>query len=287
MNKGIDVSANNGHVDWGRVAQAGFTFAYARATLGRESNDPTFAVNRDGAKAHGLRFGAYHLPYPGNSSAEQQAEHFLSVAKPQPGDLLPVIDVENKTPVDKLEAAFSLDTLVAWLRGWLGAVERKIGAKPLVYTNSGWWNDRLKNSDLTDHGLWLAHYTEHQPTIPHPWKAFAIWQHSDKGTVGGHSCAFDLNRCEDLDAITIGSASAKAAQPLLLQGAKGPAVVRLKQLLTAWCDVNPPPAGLVENDVFGGGTVAAVKRFQRAFHLDDDGKVGTKTWKALEKAAKS
>ena len=50
------------------------------------------------ALAHGLRFGGYHLPYPSHSSAEQQAEHFLSVAKPKQGDLLPAIDVENKTP---------------------------------------------------------------------------------------------------------------------------------------------------------------------------------------------
>ena len=107
MNRGIDVSENNGDVDWASVAQGGFTFAYARATLGRESNDPTFEANRAGARAHGLRFGGYHLPYPGNSSAEQQAEHFLSVAKPKQGDLLPAIDVEDKTPVDADEAKFS------------------------------------------------------------------------------------------------------------------------------------------------------------------------------------
>jgi lysozyme len=288
MHKGIDVSENNGHVDWARVAQEGFTFAYARATLGRESDDPTFATHRDGAKAHGIRFGAYHLPYPGNSSAAQQAEHFLSVANPQPGDLIPALDVENKTPVDRGEARFSRDELVAWIRAWLAAVEQRIGTKPLVYTNNGWWNERLRSADLTDHRLWLAHYTEREPTIPHPWKGFAIWQHSDKGAVGGHEGALDFNRCPDLEAITIGSAAAVTlAKPLLLQGARGPAVVQLKLLLTSWCDVNPPPAGLVENDVFGGGTVAAVKRFQRSAGLVDDGKVGTKTWKALERAART
>jgi lysozyme len=287
MHTGIDVSENNGHVDWARVAQAGFTFAYARATLGKESNDPTYAAHRDGARAHGLRFGGYHLPYPGNSSAEQQAEHFLSVARPRPGDLLPALDVENKTPVDKGEARFSRDELVAWLRAWLAAVERRIGTKPLLYTNGGWWNDRLQNADLTDHQLWLAHYTEREPTIPRPWSRFAIWQHSESGRVPGHPHAFDLNRCPDLDAITIGKAAGGGAvDPLLKQGARGQAVVELKLLLTAWCDTNPPPAGLVENDVFGAGTAALVKRFQRAAELDDDGKVGEKTWGALRRVAK-
>jgi len=277
VNAGIDVSSNNGSVDWAQVAQAGFTFAYARATLGKESNDDTFEANRQGAKAHGIRFGAYHLPYPGNSSAMQQAEHFLRVAKPRAGDLLPVIDIENKTPKDDGEAKFSRNDLVAWFRQWLAAVEAKIGAKPIIYTNPSWWSSRLQNADLSGHPLWLAHYTEGKPTIPHPWRAFAIWQHSDRGRIGAHK--FDVNRCPNLDAVTIGH----SAQSLLVLGAHGPEVVRLKKLLKQWSKAHPPPAHLVENDVFGKNTRAAVRRFQQASGLDDDGKVGTKTWKALQR----
>ena len=277
MNTGIDVSSNNGHVDWAQVAQAGFTFAYARATLGKESNDDTFEANRSGAKAHGIRFGAYHLPYPGNSSAKQQAEHFLRVAKPQPGDLLPAIDIENKTPKDEGEAKFSRNDLVAWFRQWLAAVEAKIGAKPIIYTNPSWWSSRLQNADLSGHPLWLAHYTEGKPTIPRPWTAYVIWQNSDHGRIGGHT--FDFNRCPNLDAATIGG----AAQPLLVLGAHGPEVVRLKKLLKQWSKAHPPPAHLVENDVFGKNTLAVVKRFQKASGLDDDGKVGSNTWKALQR----
>jgi lysozyme len=278
MHKGIDVSSNNGTVDWARVAQAGFTFAYARATLGKESDDKTFDANRRGAHAHGIRFGAYHLPYPGNSSAERQAEHFLRIAKPRSGDLLPAIDVENKTPKDEGEAKFSRDELVAWLRAWLATVEAKVGAKPIIYTNPSWWSARLKNADLSGHSLWLAHYTEGHPTIPRPWKAYAIWQHSDSGHVAGHT--FDLNRSPNLDAVTIGAA--RTAQSLLVLGAHGPEVVRLKHLLKAWSKAHPPPARFVENDVFGKNTLAVVKRFQKATGLVDDGRVGTRTWKALQ-----
>ena len=282
MNRGIDVSQNNGDVDWASVAKEGFTFAYARATLGHDSNDPTFEANRAGARAHGLRFGGYHLPYPSHSSAEQQAEHFLSVAKPAHGDLLPAVDVEDKTPPDTGEAKLSTAELVAWLRAWLAAVETKIGAKPLVYTNPSWWSSRLENANLTEHPLWLAHYTEGQPTIPHPWTNFAIWQHSETGEVGT-AHPFDFNRCPNLDAVTIGSS---ASQPILVQGAHGPAVVRLKHLLTAWAKSHPPGAGLVDNDVFGQNTLVAVKRFQTAAHLPPDGKVDPKTWSALEHEVK-
>lgn len=83
--------------------------------------------------------------------------------------------------------------------------------------------------------------------------------------------------------MTIGS---PASQPILAQGAQGPAVVRLKHLLTAWAKAHPPSAGLVENDVFGQNTLVAVKRFQTAAHLPPDGKVDPKTWSALEHEVK-
>jgi len=40
MNTGIEVSSKQRQFEWAtQVAQAGFTFAYARATLWEESND--------------------------------------------------------------------------------------------------------------------------------------------------------------------------------------------------------------------------------------------------------
>jgi murein L,D-transpeptidase YcbB/YkuD len=82
-----------------------------------------------------------------------------------------------------------------------------------------------------------------------------------------------------LDAVTIG----RGAQSLLVLGAHGPEVVRLKKLLKQWSKAHPPPVAFVQNDVFGKNTPAVVKRFQKASGLDDDGKVGEKTWKALQR----
>ena len=118
MQTGIDVSSNNGHVDWASVARAGFHLR-VRARHARDGSRTTRRSRRTGPGA-GLTACAsarYHLPYPGNSSAEQQADHFLSVANPQPGELLPAIDVENKTPADTGRRRGSRRTeLVAWLR---------------------------------------------------------------------------------------------------------------------------------------------------------------------------
>ena len=63
MVKGIDVSENNGFVDWQAVADAGMKFAIVRSSYGRNSRDENFLRNVEGAHAVGLKCGAYHYSY--------------------------------------------------------------------------------------------------------------------------------------------------------------------------------------------------------------------------------
>ena len=63
MTYGVDVSENNGHVDWEAVAAAGQKFAIVRSSYGRYAADECFTRNVDGAHAAGLKCGAYHYSY--------------------------------------------------------------------------------------------------------------------------------------------------------------------------------------------------------------------------------
>ena len=63
MIKGIDVSHHNGAVDWTAVAAAGIEFVIIRSSYGLQSRDAMFAQNVIGAKAAGLKIGAYHYSY--------------------------------------------------------------------------------------------------------------------------------------------------------------------------------------------------------------------------------
>ena len=63
MMRGIDVSWNNGVVDWQAVADAGIEFAIIRCSYGLNSKDSTFAENVARAKAVGIKVGAYHYSY--------------------------------------------------------------------------------------------------------------------------------------------------------------------------------------------------------------------------------
>lgn len=63
MIKGIDVSENNGYVDWQSVADAGIEFAMVRTGFGRGDKDSRFDENVAGAHSVGLKVGAYHYSY--------------------------------------------------------------------------------------------------------------------------------------------------------------------------------------------------------------------------------
>ena len=62
--EGIDASHWQGAINWTRVAGASKKFVYLKTTEGTTYVDPTFASNRSGARAAGIKVGAYHFARP-------------------------------------------------------------------------------------------------------------------------------------------------------------------------------------------------------------------------------
>lgn len=63
MQIGIDVSENNGEIDWEDVKESGVEFVIVRASYGKHGRDSMFLKNVEGAHAVGLKVGAYHYGY--------------------------------------------------------------------------------------------------------------------------------------------------------------------------------------------------------------------------------
>ena len=77
--RGIDVSENNGVVDWGAVKANGFDFAIIRIGYGRGNLDSEFYNNINGAINAGLAVGVYHYSYAMNEEyAADEAEFVLN-----------------------------------------------------------------------------------------------------------------------------------------------------------------------------------------------------------------
>ncbi len=168
---GIDVSEYQGTVDWPSHKAKGREFAITRIGDGTYE-DPTFDRNWKGIKAAGMIRGAYQFFRPGKDPVAQADIVIRRVGKLAPGDLPCTIDVEATDGQSKEVIADKVKT-------WLERVEAGTGRKPIIYTGPYFWQDNVGSMAFVDNPLWIAHYGAAQPSLPAPWKAFAIWQYGD------------------------------------------------------------------------------------------------------------
>lgn len=187
---GVDVSNNNGVIDWAKVAADRLHpgFALVKASEGLTYRDAYYERNRRGAKRAGLAVGAYHYAHPINDPVAE-AEHFLSVAQPKPGELRPALDLEVR---DLGSGAQVRRYALAWLR----YVAARVGVRPFLYTYPAFATEvELERSpELARFPLWIANYEVERPTIPKPWRSAVVWQYSSSARVAGVSGSCDVNR---------------------------------------------------------------------------------------------
>jgi lysozyme len=184
---GIDVSRYQSIINWELVKSMyvqGITidFAFIKATEGNGDVDAHFKRNWRKAKEAGLTRGAYHF-FLATKDGTVQAKNFISNVKFTPGDLPPVVDVEQTYGVSK-------EVLQMRLKAWLYAAELAYGVKPIIYTNVDFYKKYLAG-EFDDYPLWAAHYL--QPTEPRINRKWHFWQHSEKGKVNGITSAVDFN----------------------------------------------------------------------------------------------
>lgn len=190
---GIDVSHLQGEVDWKEVLQAGYVFAFIKATEGETVVDPMFSQNWSGAGQAGLLRGAYHF-FHAEDSPQTQAELFWKTVG-ENGELPLVVDVEQEESGITVPAA---DVVTANLVDFLALLQQMSGQQPMIYTNRGYWNN-LETTAFSSYPLWIAEYVtswapgSSPPSLPAGWNTWAFWQHSEGGQVPGVSKSTDLN----------------------------------------------------------------------------------------------
>lgn len=209
LHQGIDVSGHSGSVDWQQVLSEGHTYAFVKATEGMDFKDPDFDQNWAGMKSAGLVRGAYHF-YVTEDDPAAQASFFLSTVTFEPGDLVPVVDVET------LGKGTNTTGLADRLRQFLAAVEAKLGVKPILYTSPGFWNQNL-GSGFGDYPLWVAEYGVDAPKVPNGWTTWHLWQFQEDATVAGVQDGADLSKVNrsgpDLGALVVPAGGSPAVQP--------------------------------------------------------------------------
>jgi lysozyme len=184
---GIDVSKYQDIIDWESVKEMNvegiqLQFAFIKATEGNNDRDHYFRRNWRGARDAGVTRGAYHF-FISTKSGKTQAENFIKTVELQPGDLPPVLDVEQSygVPNKKLRQR---------VKEWMETVKAYYGVTPILYTNVDFYEQVLK-SEFDEYPLWVAHYLQKEK--PRIYRNWHFWQYSEQGRVNGIFHKVDFN----------------------------------------------------------------------------------------------
>lgn len=182
--KGVDLSAHNGDVDFARVAADSVSFVLLKATEGTDFCDARFAGNLAGARANGLKVGAYHF-FRFDAQGHQQAYHFMRTVGNAALDLPLAIDVEdwhNAEGVPPSEVVAQLCVMIDVLRS--------AGHRVMIYTNRNGYADYASQvlAAYPDVEVWMG-----SPSSLPANADWTLWQHSHEGEVDGVDGAVDIN----------------------------------------------------------------------------------------------
>jgi lysozyme len=208
---GIDVSRFNGLINWSEARADGVRVAFGAASRGSGAHcavaptscgaDPNYDQNYANARAAGVRVGPYHRAFVNGSNqaelradARAEADLFIaSVGTLGRKDLAPALDVETPFEVP------GPNGLKKWLRVWVKRVHKRLGAKPLIYTNTTSWaaTGHTREFAKRGHKLWVANWGVKRPSVPASnWasRGWTVWQFTSSGRIDGISGRVDLNR---------------------------------------------------------------------------------------------
>ncbi|MBO5268623.1 MAG: hypothetical protein J6B13_07690 [Muribaculaceae bacterium] len=180
--RGIDISAHNGNVDFGRVLRDSIDFVYIKATEGATWRDAMFERNYRAARDAGLAVGIYHF-FRFDVPGWRQSVNIIGLIGDRHLDLPVAIDVEEWGNPSE----FTTDEIIADLRS-LVELLRQNGREPIIYTNKNGYY-RFVRGHFDDVALWICSFTS--PALAERGR-WTIWQHSHVGRVDGISGDVDL-----------------------------------------------------------------------------------------------
>lgn len=182
--EGIDVSHDQGEVNWNQVVNSGIQFVYHKATDGITWQDPMFYKNIQQLSDLKVDIGAYHF-FEAEDDPQKQALNFLNTIKGQPLTLAPMVDVETT----KSQTSGQIQHR---LKAWLEIVQQVTGCTAIIYSYKDFWQDNI-GPDFNEYPFWLADYSATMDA-PDGVENLIIWQYSETGQVPGIMGNVDRDR---------------------------------------------------------------------------------------------
>ena len=176
---GIDISSYQGdETDFLNKHKDSLGFVFCKATQGATYVDPDFKTNWSTIKSDGFLRGAYHF-YMSSDDPSSQATNFTTTIQGiESTDIAPVIDFES----GGIDSTQTIQEVVNGLTQFINAVEKKLGRKPMIYTDIPTADKYLTDSSFSSYALWVANYNgKDQPDLPTTWSqaGWTFWQRGD------------------------------------------------------------------------------------------------------------
>ena len=186
--KGIDVSSNNGPIDWNAVKADGIDFAIIRCGYGMnqtDQDDSQWLANVTGCETAGIPYGVYIYSYADSvSRAVSEADHVLRLINGRNLSYPVYFDMEDAS-------IFSSTT--AKQRGKIAKAFcdriEAAGYEAAIYSSNYSFTNDLPEKTFDQWGRWVAHYSAqcgYKGT-------YQMWQATNQGRVAGIQGTVDIN----------------------------------------------------------------------------------------------
>lgn len=205
MWKGIDVSDNQGVIDWSEVAAANVQFAILRSVRRSGKADCQFAANLAGCRKYNIPVAVYKYTYAvTEAQAQEEARQVVALLQQHSMAAGTMVwwDVEDRDTLQPLGRE-KLTVLIQAARTVIEASGYRFGIYVGLYVYSGEWFDFNQFATVP---LWVARYYNNynvmqfdtdpdQNKKPEVNRAIWGWQYTSTGRVPGINGNADLDIC--------------------------------------------------------------------------------------------
>ena len=185
MIKGIDVSENNGWIDWKAVKENGIDFAIIRLGYGRGHLDTLFYKNVNEALEAGLKIGVYYYSYAlTKNEARAEAEfmmHILETSGLTPAKLEMGVwfDMEDGDGYKERHGMPNCLVITGMCNEFIAECNRH-GYNCGLYASLDWLEQRIYTNVLPEYApIWCAEWGRSCD-----WPGAKMWQFTDCLRVG-------------------------------------------------------------------------------------------------------
>lgn len=190
--KGIDVSENNGIIDWQAVKSSGVEFVIIRLGYGNNHLDSRFYDNVNGALDSGLKIGVYYYSYALNEDmARHEAEFVIAVLRdcgltPDRLEMGVWFDMEDSDGYKSSNYVTDSQEITNICSVFINTLWRDSYYSTGLYASYDWLTNKIYVDQLGGCAIWVAQYN-----ATCDYEHADIWQYTDSLNIGGR--LFDGN----------------------------------------------------------------------------------------------